>query len=111
MAFKNPEALVDTAWLADRLGDPGIRVVDGSSFLPNVPRDAHAEYRAKHIPGAVLVDIEEVSDKASPLPHMLPTPDAFARMMGALTCFSTSAGSTAWPRRKTTPSTRGCAAR
>jgi thiosulfate/3-mercaptopyruvate sulfurtransferase len=84
MAFKNPEALVDTAWLADRLGDPGIRVVDGSSFLPNVPRDAHAEYRAKHIPGAVLVDIEEVSDKASPLPHMLPTPDAFARMMGAL---------------------------
>ena len=84
MAFKNPEALVTTDWLAGRLGDPGIRIVDGSSFLPNVPRDAHEEYRAKHIPGAVLVDIEEVSDKTSALPHMLPTAEAFGRMMGAL---------------------------
>jgi thiosulfate/3-mercaptopyruvate sulfurtransferase len=83
MPYKNPDALVSTAWLAEHLSDPGIRVVDGSSFLPNVPRDAHAEYKAKHIPGAVLVDIEEVSDKASPLPHMLPKAADFAAMMGA----------------------------
>lgn len=82
MAFKNPEALVTTAWLAEHLNDPGIRIVDGSSFLPNVPRDAHAEYLAKHIPGAVLVDIEECCDKASSLPHMLPDAAHFAAMMG-----------------------------
>jgi thiosulfate/3-mercaptopyruvate sulfurtransferase len=81
MAYKNPDALVTTAWLAEHLNDPGIRIVDGSSFLPNVPRDAHAEYLAKHIPGAVLVDIEEVSDKTSPLPHMLPKAADFAAMM------------------------------
>lgn len=81
MSYKNPDALVTTAWLADRLKDPDIRIVDGSSFLPNVPRDAHAEYRAKHIPGAVLIDIEEVSDHGSPLPHMLPKAEDFARMM------------------------------
>ena len=83
MAFKNPDALVTTAWLADRLDDDGIRIVDGSSFLPNVPRNAQEEYRAKHIPGAVLVDIEEVCDTSSPLPHMLPSPEAFGAMMGA----------------------------
>ena len=83
MAFKNPEALVTTDWLAENLGNPGIRVVDGSSFLPNVPRDAHEEYLAKHIPGAVLVDIEECCDKSSSLPHMLPDAAAFGAMMGA----------------------------
>lgn len=83
MAFKNPDALVTTGWLAGRLNDPGIRIVDGSSFLPNVPRNAHEEYRAKHIPGAVLVDIEEVCDTSSSLPHMLPGADAFGAMMGA----------------------------
>lgn len=83
MAFKNPDALVSTDWLAANLDDPTIRIVDGSSFLPNVPRDAHEEYRAKHIPGAVLVDIEEVCNTASDLPHMLPDAAAFGAMMGA----------------------------
>ncbi len=83
MPYKNPDALVTTAWLAEHLNDPAIRIVDGSSFLPNVPRDAHAEYLAKHIPGAVLVDIEEVCDRASPLPHMLPKAEDFAAMMSA----------------------------
>jgi thiosulfate/3-mercaptopyruvate sulfurtransferase len=83
MAFKNPEALVTTEWLAANLDNPGIRVVDGSSFLPNVPRDAHAEYVARHIPGAVLVDIEECCDTASDLPHMLPSAATFGALMGA----------------------------
>ncbi len=83
MSYKNPDALVTTAWLAEHLNDPGIRIVDGSSFLPNVPRDAHAEYLAKHIPGAVLVDIEECCDRTSSLPHMLPKAEDFAAMMGA----------------------------
>lgn len=83
MAFKNPEALVTTDWLAANLDNPGIRIVDGSSFLPNVPRDAHEEYLEKHIPGAVLVDIEECCDTASGLPHMLPDAAKFEAMMGA----------------------------
>jgi thiosulfate/3-mercaptopyruvate sulfurtransferase len=84
MTYANPDALVTTDWLAEHLNDPDIRVVDGSSFLPNVPRDAQEEYAQKHIPGAVLIDIEEVSDHSSDLPHMLPTPDAFAAKVGAL---------------------------
>lgn len=84
MTYTNPDALVTTDWLAEHLNDPNIRVVDGSSFLPNVPRNAQEEYAQKHIPGAVLIDIEEVSDHSSDLPHMLPTPDDFAAKVGAL---------------------------
>lgn len=84
MTYVNPDALVTTDWLAEHLNDPNIRVVDGSSFLPNVPRNAQEEFAQKHIPGAVLIDIEEVSDHSSDLPHMLPTPDDFAAKVGAL---------------------------
>lgn len=72
-------ALVSTAWLAERLGWPGIVVVDGSNYLPTSGRDPAAEYAAGHIPGAVFFDLEAGSDRRSPLPHMLPTPEEFAR--------------------------------
>ena len=35
------------------------------------------------IPGAVFFDIDGVADLTTDLPHMLPTPDDFARMVGA----------------------------
>lgn len=71
-------------WLAARLGDPGVVVVDGSWHLPGMGRDARAEYDQGHIPGAVFFDIDAIADTTNPLPHMLPTPDAFARAVGAL---------------------------
>lgn len=77
-------ALVSTAWLAERLGRPGIVVVDGSNYLPTSGRDPAAEYAAGHIPGAVFFDLEAGSDRRSPLPHMLPTPEEFARHAGGL---------------------------
>jgi thiosulfate/3-mercaptopyruvate sulfurtransferase len=46
--------------------------------------DTRARYLARHIPGAVFFDIDELSDHATPLPHMLPTAEAFAESMGAL---------------------------
>jgi thiosulfate/3-mercaptopyruvate sulfurtransferase len=76
--------LVSTDWLGERLNDPGIAVVDGSYFLPTQKRDAHAEYRDGHIPGAVLFDIEAVSDHSTDLPHMLPGPTQFGEAAGAL---------------------------
>jgi thiosulfate/3-mercaptopyruvate sulfurtransferase len=77
-------ALVTTEWLASRLGGPGIRVVDGSMYLPGSGRDAAAEYAQGHLPGAVFFDVEASSDPRSPLPHMLPTPAEFAERMSAL---------------------------
>ena len=47
-------------------------------------RDVPGEYRAGHLPGAVFFDIEALSDHTSPLPHMLPRPEAFSVAMREL---------------------------
>lgn len=78
------DSLVSTEWLDAELGAGDLRVIDGSAFLPGDPRDARAEYEAEHIPGAVFLDIEEVSDRASPFPHMLPSEARFASRMQSL---------------------------
>jgi thiosulfate/3-mercaptopyruvate sulfurtransferase len=79
-------SLVTTSWLAGRLEDPGVVVLDAT--LPPVgvtpPVDTRARYYAGHIPGAVFFDIEEFSDRPSPLPHMLPPADVFAHDVSAL---------------------------
>ena len=77
-------SLVATAWLAERLGSPGLRVVDGSWYLSSAGRDPWAEYIAGHIPGAVFFDLDASSNPESPLPHMLPTAAAFAERMSGL---------------------------
>lgn len=76
--------LVSTEWLAAHLGEPDLRVVDATWYLPWLKRDARAEFLERHIPGAVYFDIDAISDHGSPLPHMLPDPEAFARAVGAL---------------------------
>lgn len=78
MNWDNRQELVSTEWLAERLGAPDIRIVDASWYLPQIGRDAKAEYRAQHIPNAVFFDIDDISDTASSLPHMLPSPEKFA---------------------------------
>lgn len=71
-------ALVSTAWLADHIAAPDVRVVDASYYLPHEGLDARAEYEAHHIPGAVFFDIDEIADTSSDLPHMLPSPEKFS---------------------------------
>jgi thiosulfate/3-mercaptopyruvate sulfurtransferase len=76
--------LVGNDWLAARLGQSDVVVVDGSFYLPAMKRDPAAEYLAGHIPGAVRFDIDEIADKSIPLPHMLPSPEQFAQAVGRL---------------------------
>jgi thiosulfate/3-mercaptopyruvate sulfurtransferase len=73
--------LVETDWLSDHLDAPDIVVLDGSMHLPTTGRNARTEYAAEHIPGALFFDIDEISDKASKLPHMLPSPAQFSSQM------------------------------
>ena len=84
MPDSNREWIVETEWLAERLGAPGIAILDGSWHLPSANRDARAEYNGEHIPGAQFFDIDEISDEASGLPHMLPSTVAFASRMKAM---------------------------
>ncbi len=78
------DIFVSTAWLAEHLGREDIVVVDGSYYLATMNRDAAAEFSAGRIPGAVRFDIDTVKDPHSSLPHMLPTPEAFAAAVGAM---------------------------
>jgi thiosulfate/3-mercaptopyruvate sulfurtransferase len=78
--------LVEVAWLAGRLRDPQVVVLDATlppvGVVPKV--DTRARHLAQHIPGAVFFDIDELSDHATTLPHMLPSEEDFARAMAAL---------------------------
>jgi thiosulfate/3-mercaptopyruvate sulfurtransferase len=84
MSMADLDPVVTTAWLAERLGSPDLRVLDATWYLPTLRRDARAEFREAHVPGAVYFDIDAIADRASPLPHMLPDAAAFARAVGAL---------------------------
>jgi len=78
------DPLVSTAWLADRLDDPGVLIFDASWFMPGSPRNPDDEYAAGHIPGAVRFDIDVISDHASDLPHMLASGSEFAKAVRRL---------------------------
>jgi thiosulfate/3-mercaptopyruvate sulfurtransferase len=87
MAETRPPAsknLVTTDWLAARLGEPEVSIVDGSFYLPAQKRDAKAEFMAGHIPGAVFFDIDAIADHSTDLPHMLPGATQFSKDVGAL---------------------------
>ena len=73
----DPKVLVSTDWLSSRLSDPEIRILDATWYLPNVDRDAKAEYDQSHIPNARFFDIDDVSDHRSDLPHMVPPVEKF----------------------------------
>jgi thiosulfate/3-mercaptopyruvate sulfurtransferase len=79
-----PKPIVSTEWLAAHLGEPSLVVLDASWYLAAMQRDARAEYLAGHIPGALYWDLDRLSEQNTPLPHMLPDPDALAREIGAL---------------------------
>jgi thiosulfate/3-mercaptopyruvate sulfurtransferase len=76
--------MVSTSWLADRLGDPGVQVVDATLPMVGQPGKGRDSYDQGHIPGAVFFDINGIADPDTDLPHMLPSPEAFARMAGEL---------------------------
>ena len=74
--------LVSTDWLAAHLNN--VRVVDASWYMPDEKRQPAREFEAGHIPGAVFFDIDGIADHATDLPHMMPSPEEFARAAGAL---------------------------
>jgi thiosulfate/3-mercaptopyruvate sulfurtransferase len=86
------DLLVSTAWLAQHLKDPSVRVVDmrGSvvtrQVAPGVEqadyRGARDEYLAAHIPGAVYIDwTADIIDPDDPVPVQIASPDRFAEAM------------------------------
>ena len=78
------DPLVSTAWLAEHLHAPDVRVVDATWLMPGSAGDARADYALAHVPGAVFFDIDEIADTTSALPHMLPDAAKFASRVSDL---------------------------
>lgn len=78
------QPLVSTAWLGENLGKPNLVVFDTTKYLPNEPKDGLTEFRRAHIPGARFFDIDAIADADTDLPHMVPAPGRFAKLVGAL---------------------------
>ncbi len=78
------DSLVSTDWLAQHLGEPDLVAVDATWFMPASGRSGREEYLAAHIPGARFLDIDELSDRSNPAPHMLPSAADFAAAMERL---------------------------
>ncbi|MCG7394064.1 3-mercaptopyruvate sulfurtransferase [Microvirga sp. ACRRW] len=78
------QLFVSPARLQEHLDDPNVVIIDGSWYLPTQNRDPQAEFLAGHIPGALRFDIDTVKDTSSSLPHMLPSPEAFAKIAGEM---------------------------
>ncbi len=78
------EQLVTPEWLHGQIGTPGLIVFDATFFLPSEHRDAAAEFRAAHIPGALFFDIGVVADPDTALPHMVPSAGRFQTLLRAM---------------------------
>jgi thiosulfate/3-mercaptopyruvate sulfurtransferase len=59
-------------------------VLDATWYLPHLRRDARAEFREAHVPGAVYFDIDAIAERRRGLPHMLPDAATFGEAAGAL---------------------------
>jgi thiosulfate/3-mercaptopyruvate sulfurtransferase len=66
------------------LAQPGAKLLDASYYLPNEGKDAAALFADGHIPAARFFDIDKITDPASGLPHMLPSPEIFAAAVARL---------------------------
>ena len=73
MTYAHPEQLVDTAWVAEHAADANVRIVDMRQ----------SGFDAGHVPGAVYLSPVAIRD-AKAAPTFLPTPQAFAELMGTL---------------------------
>jgi thiosulfate/3-mercaptopyruvate sulfurtransferase len=80
----NDDPLVSTDWLAARLDDPKVRIIDASFKLPGVLPLPADDYLKVHIPGAVFFNVDEIADRADSLPHMYPDAKQFAHDVAEL---------------------------
>lgn len=78
------DALVSTAWLAQHLNDPHVKVVDATYYVVGGVEKARQLYTGGHIQGAAFFDINAFADSAKPKDHAFPTAAIFAEKAGAL---------------------------
>src|SRR3954447_21665890 len=91
--YAHPEAIVSTAWLAEHLRDPALRIYDCTTYLhyetgtgrPYRVESGRGDYQQGHIPGSAFLDLQgELSDPAAPTNFMMPAPADLASRFAAM---------------------------
>ena len=71
-------SLVSVQWLAENLDAENLVILDASMPPVTAVDDNEVRDAPAYIPGARRFDFDrEIRDKASPLPHMMPSPKMF----------------------------------
>src|SRR6202049_647439 len=78
------DPLVSTDWLAARLDDPKVKIIDASYKMPGVLPLPSDDYLGAHIPGSVFFNVNAIADPNDSRPHMYPDAKQFARDVSAL---------------------------
>jgi len=81
--------LVESDWLASRLGDPDLRVLDATIHVRTLPfpfiRSGKREWKRSHIPGAAFADLRKLSEPTKrSYTFTLPSASHFAEEMARL---------------------------
>ncbi|MEH7121788.1 sulfurtransferase [Bacillus sp. JJ1503] len=84
--------IVTTEWLAERLNDPNLRLLDATTFLKHPEKDGYYDvwsgkeaYEKGHIPGAVFADLyNEFSDPDSEFTFTAPSRERFVQKISEL---------------------------
>lgn len=76
--------LVEPGWLEQRLATPGLVILDCNWHAPEANKSGLDTFRQGHLPGALHFDLQSASDPESDYPNMLPAPERFAEVAGAL---------------------------
>lgn len=84
-SYRNGDSLISTDELARIMGSKNVKIIEAGFDMPgSKPPTAHQKFLQAHIPGAVFFDIDEIADKSTSLPHMLPSAEEFADAVGRL---------------------------
>ena len=75
--------LVEPEALEGRLGDPELRVVDATWYLPAQGRNAAEEFAREHLPGAIHLDLStDLADSEASVRNTIAAPKELARSFG-----------------------------
>ena len=76
--------LIEIDWLKKNLNDPQIKIIDGTWHMPTSGLNAFEIFKEKHIPNAIFIDLEEISNQSTNLPHMMPDKNYFSKKISSL---------------------------
>ena len=76
--------LIEIDWLKKNLNNKEIKIIDATWHMPGGELDAFEIFKEKHIPNAIFIDLETISDQESNTPHMMPKENYFSEKISSL---------------------------